>query len=149
MLAAAGAFTATSASGAGRSDALSYVVHNAGTEYVTRAGSSATFPGPLVTGDRIFSRDTLTRGEAKIGFDNEVCVVTFDDNDLCRTISVFPGQGQVSASWLWVGRNASPVGPRHFAGVIDGGTGRFVNARGQFQADVQADGSLRITTTIG
>ena len=133
-------------SGAGL--AFSYVVHNTGVEYVTSAGRTSSFPGRLDTGDQIFARDTLSQGGTRIGYDNEACTVTFDGNDLCRVVSVFPGRGEVEASWLWVGRNASRNGPSRFNGVVDGGTGAFQNARGQFLGTVLPDGTLRFTAQL-
>jgi len=147
-IAAAGVLAAANASGAHRVGSFSYLVRSAGTEYLTRAGVSATFPGRLETGDQIFGRDVLMRGGSKIGYDNETCTVTFDGNDLCHVLAVFPAVGDVEATWLWVGRNTTHYGPSHFAGVIDGGTGRYANAGGQFEAFALPDGTLRITTTL-
>jgi len=145
---AGGAVAATAASGAHPAPSFSYIVQNAGTEYLTKSGLTATFPGRLETGDQIFSRDTLLRGSTRIGYDNMTCTVTFDSNDLCHAISVFSGKGDVEATWLWVGRNSSQYGPEHFAGVINGGTGSYRNTRGQFEADVQPNGALKITAKL-
>jgi hypothetical protein len=128
---------------------FSYVIHNAGTAYVTKAGLTTVFPGKLNTGDRIFSRDRLMQGSRSIGFDNETCTVTFDNNDLCHAVSIFTGKGDIESTWLWVGRNTSAFGPKHFTGVIDGGTGSFENATGQFGATVEASGALEITASLG
>jgi hypothetical protein len=147
-LVALGGFTATDATGAHRAGSLSYLVQNAGTQYLTKGGLTATFPGRLETGDQIFSRDSLLRGSTTIGYDNMTCTVTFDANDLCRTIAVFPGKGDVEATWLWVGRNTSLYGPSHFHGVIDGGTGSYKNAGGQFEADSLPSGALKITAKL-
>jgi len=143
-----GAVSAAGASGVHRADGFSYTVQNAGTEYLSKTGLTATFPGPLETGDQIFSRDSLLRGSRKVGYDNMTCTVTFDSNDLCHAVSVFFGKGDVEATWLWVGRNTSPSGPKHFAGVINGGTGSYENSKGQFEADVLSNGALRITTKL-
>ena len=146
--AAVAALFGGSAQGAGTRATLSFVVHNHGTEYVTAAGSTSVFPGHLQTGDRIFSRDLLLERGRSIGYDNELCTVTFDDNDLCQTILVLPGKGQIQASWLWIDRNASASGPPRFSGVIDGGTGAFANAKGQFNASLSRSGTLRFTATL-
>lgn len=74
--------------------------------------------------------------------------MTFDNNDLCQTILVLPGKGQIAATWLWVDRNASLLGPLHFTGVVDGGTGVFANAKGQFSASVLPNGTLTIAATL-
>jgi hypothetical protein len=136
------------AQGAGTPSTLSFVVQNHRTEYVTAAGPTSVFPGRLQTGDRILSRDSLLARGRMIGYDNELCTVTFDDNDLCQTSLVLPGKGQIQASWLWIDRNASTFGPPHFSGVIDGGTGTFANAKGQFRASLLPTGGLEIATTL-
>jgi hypothetical protein len=127
---------------------LSYLVQNTGIEYVTSSGSTGAFPGHLSTGDRIFARDALLRGGARVGYDNEVCTVTFDNNDLCHTMLVLYGKGDLEVTWLWVGRNSSPYGPAHFAGVIDGGTGAYAHASGAFNAAVQPNGTLQVSATL-
>jgi hypothetical protein len=120
-----------------------------GPPYLTKAGLSYRYPGRLSTGDQIFSNDVLVDGKKKIGFGNEVCTVTFDGNDFCRTIVVFPGKGDLDATWLWVGRNKSEFGPRRFTGVIDGGTGAYANATGEFEATANHDGTVEYTATLG
>ena len=146
--AAVAAMFVGTAQGAGARSTLSFVVQNHGTEYVTAAGSTSVFPGRLQTGDRIFTRDLLLDRGHSIGYDNELCTVTFDDNDLCQTIVVLPGKGQIQASWLWIDRNASTYGPAHFNGVIDGGTGTFADARGQFSASLLPTGTLTFAATL-
>jgi len=140
--AAATALFVANAQEAGPSSTLSLVVENHGTEYVTAAGSTSVFPGRLQTGDRIFSRDSLLGGGRSVGYDNELCTVTFDNQDLCQVMLVLAGKGQIHASWLWV------HWPSNFTGVIDGGTGAFADARGQFKATVLRNGALRVTTTL-
>jgi hypothetical protein len=140
-------FVAT-AQGAKASSTLNVVIKSAGHEYLTAAGSSSVFPGRLQTGDRVLGRDTVMQGARTVGYDNELCTVTFDDNDLCQTILVLPGQGQIEVSWLWVDRNASLLGPAQFSGLIDGGTGTFANAKGQFRASVLPNGTLKIAARL-
>ena len=146
--AAVAALFVGTAQGAGARSTLSFVVQNRGTQFVTAAGSTGVFPGRLQTGDRIFTRDSLLHGASSIGYDNELCTVTFDNNDLCQTILVLPGEGELQASWLWIDRNASAYGPRHFSGVIDGGTGTFANAKGQFIASLLPSGTLEFAATL-
>jgi hypothetical protein len=145
---AAAALFVTRAQGASTHSTLSFVIRNEGTEYVTAAGSTSVFPGRLQTGDRIFTRDADMQGARSIGHDNEVCTVTFDDNDLCQAMIVLPGKGQIQATWLWVGRNSSLYGPPHFTGVIDGGTGVYAHAQGQFTGNVLPNGALRFTGAL-
>jgi hypothetical protein len=134
--------------GAGTPDQLSVLVQNRGIEYLTSSGSSQPFPGTLLAGDRIPSRDALLQGTRQVGYDNEPCTVTFDNNDLCQTIVVLAGKGQLEATWLWIGRNTSQYGPRRFTGVIDGGTGAYGHAKGQFTATTLPNGELRLTATL-
>jgi hypothetical protein len=125
-----------------------FVVHNRGIEYVTAAGGNR-LPTTLQIGDRIYTRDDLLVGKTKIGYDNELCTATFDGNDLCHVIAVITGKGTLEINWLWAGRNNSTYGPPHFSGVIDGGTGAYANAKGQFDASLFADGQLRFTAKLG
>jgi hypothetical protein len=150
-LAAAAAATAplvATAEGAKTSSTLNLVVQSNGHEYLTAAGSSSVFPGRLQTGDRILGRDKLLQGTRTVGYDNELCTVTFDNNDLCQVVLALRGKGQIEATWLWVDRNASLAGPSHFAGVIDGGTGTFAAAQGQFSASALPNGTLKIAATL-
>jgi hypothetical protein len=140
--AAAAALFTTTAQGTGTPSTLSFLVQNRGTEYITAAGSTSVFPGRLQAGDRILTRDALLQGGRSIGYDNELCTVTFDSHDLCQVVLVVPGKGQIQASWLWI------RWPSNFSGVIDGGTGAFADASGQFTATVLPKGALRITATL-
>jgi hypothetical protein len=147
--AAAAAAIATSVATAGAPTTLTYVVRNNGTEFVTASGSSSSsFPGRLATGDRIFTRDALLRAGRQVGYDNELCTVTFDANDLCHSLAVIKGKGSIEITWLWVGRNLSENGPARFNGIIDGGTGAYAKATGQFTALVLANGELQFSAPI-
>ena len=138
--AAAALFVAT-AHGAGTPSTLSFVDQNRGTEFVTPAGSTSAFPGRLQIRDRIFSRDSLLQAGRHVGYDNELCTVTFDNHALCQVMLVLPGKGQIQASWLWI------HWPSSFSGVIDGGTGTFAHATGQFTASVLHN-ATRITAKL-
>jgi hypothetical protein len=129
--------------------AASYTVERTAIDYVTRHGSTSIFPGALMTGDRVLARDTWLPAGAAPGYDNEVCTVTFDRNDACEATVVFPGEGSVHATWLWINRNGSVLGPRQFSGVIDGGTGRYAGVHGQFRATALPSGALEITASFG
>jgi hypothetical protein len=61
---------------------------------------SSTYPGALGTGDRIFSNDTDLVGGKTAGFDNEICTVTFNGNDLCHDVAVLSGRGDIRSSTL-------------------------------------------------
>jgi hypothetical protein len=148
LLLAVGGWSARSALGAGAPTTLTYLIQNAGMEYVTSSGSTSVYPGHLSTGDRIITRDALLRGGARVGYGNEVCTVTFDNNDLCHEMLVLNGKGDLEVTWLWVGRNTSAYGPAHFAGVIDGGTVAYAHASGAFNATVLPNGTLQVTATL-
>jgi hypothetical protein len=154
VLAAAGAIVAIGAAAAvagTRSAPTLTLVLGKGSapEYISASGAtSTTFPDRLSTGDRIFSNDRLSDGHHQLGYDNEICTVTFNANDLCQVVGYITGKGEFEATWLWIGRNTSATGPRHFSGVIDGGTGDFANAHGQFDATVLANGSLRFSAQL-
>jgi hypothetical protein len=127
---------------------LTYLVRNAGLQYVTASGTTDAYPGRLDIGDRIFAKDVLIRSGRVIGYDDEACTVTFDGNDLCHVVAVIKGAGSVDLSWLWVGRNLSRLGPQHFEGVVDGGTGLYVHASGQFLASALPTGELRVSARL-
>jgi hypothetical protein len=148
LVLAVGGWSARGALGAGASTRLTFLVQNNGTAYVTASGLTSVFPGHLRTGDRIFSRDRLLRAGERVGYDNEVCTVTFDNNDFCQTTLVLNGQGDLEVSWLWVGRNASAYGPAHFDGIINGGTGAYAHASGEFEATVLPTGAPQVTVTL-
>jgi hypothetical protein len=137
-----------SAAGASHKTTISFTLCCGQTAYVTHRGLTHAYPGKLTTGDQIFSLDTLVERAKKIGYDNEACTVTFEGNDLCHTVAVFPGKGDVDVTWLWVGRNNSYLGPRRFSGVVDGGTGMYTNATGEFDATVQPHGTLQFTVNL-
>jgi hypothetical protein len=138
---AAAAFVST-ALGANHRPALSLVTQTRGTEYVTPTGSTSVFPGRFQVGDRILARDALFQGTHSVGYDNELCTVTFDNHDICQVVLVLPGKGQIQASWLWT------HWPSNFSGVIDGGTGAYSHATGQFAATVLRNGGLKVTATL-
>ncbi len=140
--AAGAAVWASTALGAAVSPTLSFVVRNRGLEFVTASGSTSVYPGHLQIGDRIFSRDALVQGTRSVGYDNELCTVTFDNHELCQVTVVLPGRGQIQADWLWTDW------PSGFTGVIDGGTGSFAAAKGQFRGTALQDGALKISVTL-
>lgn len=133
---------ASTALAAAAAPTLSFVARNHGLEFVTASGSTSIYPGHLEVGDRIFSRDALVQGTRSVGYDNELCTVTFDNHELCQVWVVLPGKGQIQASWLWTDW------PSGFTGVIDGGTGSFATAKGQFTGTPLQSGALKFTATL-
>jgi hypothetical protein len=142
VAAAAAAVFASTALGAKPRPTLSFVARNAGLEFVTASGPTTVYPGHLQIGDRIFARDALTQGTRSVGYDNELCTVTFDNHELCHTVVVLPGEGQIETNWLWTDW------PSGFTGTIDGGTGAFAHATGQFTATPLAGGAVKFTATL-
>jgi hypothetical protein len=141
-IAAAAAVFVSTALGARQRPALLLVLHNRGLEFVTTSGSTSVYPGHLQVGDRIFSRDALMRGNSSVGYDNELCTVTFDNHELCQVTVVLPGKGQIEANWLWTDW------PSGFTGIIDGGTGAFAHAKGEFTTTPLAGGALKLMATL-
>jgi hypothetical protein len=148
LVLAVGGWSARGALGAGAPTSLTYLIQNNGTAYGTASGLTSVFPWHLRTGDRIFSRDRLLRAGEPARYDNEVCTVTFDNNDFCQTTLVLNGQGDLEVSWLWVGRNTSAYGPARFDGIINGGTGAYAHASGVFEATVLPTGTLQVRVTL-
>lgn len=147
-LTAAAALLASSALGARSRPTFSFVVRTTAIEYLTSSGAGTAFPGRLVTGDRILTSDTDISGNTPVGYDNEICTVTFDGNDLCQAVIVVSGRGDLEATWLWVGRNRSLYGPARFSGVINGGTGSYAGAHGQLDARTLPNGQLRFSAAL-
>jgi hypothetical protein len=141
-VAAAAAVFVSTALGARPQPTLSFVAHNRGLEFVTASGSTTVYPGHLQIGDRIFARDALTQSNRSVGYDNELCTVTFDNHELCQVTVVLPGKGQIEANWLWTDW------PSGFTGVIDGGTGTFAHTKGEFTATPLAGGALKFTARL-
>jgi hypothetical protein len=141
-LAAATSVFVSSALGAKPTPTLSLVAHNRGLEFITAAGSTTAYPGHLQIGDRILARDALTQGNRSVGYDDELCTVTFGNQELCQDTIVLPGTGQIEANWLWTDW------PSGFTGAIDGGTGTFAHAKGQFTATPLSAGALRLTARL-
>lgn len=141
-VAAAASVFASTAFGAKPTPTLSLVAHNRGLEFITASGSTTAYPGHLQIGDRILARDALTQGNRSVGYDNELCTVTFDNSELCQDTMVLQGEGQLEATWLWTDW------PSGFTGAIDGGTGTFAQAKGQFTATPLAGGALRLTARL-
>jgi len=90
----------------------------------------------------------LLSGSTVVGYDNELCTAVVDNNDYCEVTLVLSGKGQIQVSWLWIGRNGSLYGPPSFSGVIDGGTGAYSSAHGQFDAEVLANGQLQLSAAL-
>jgi hypothetical protein len=147
-IAALGGLLVSGALAAGGDSRLTVLIQPTEHAFVTQSGTTSFFPGRLNTGDRVFSRDALLAGGGVVGYDNELCTATLDTNDYCQVTLVLSGKGEIQASWLWVGRNASLNGPPSFSGVIDGGTGAYANAHGQFDAKVLSSGQLQLTAAL-
>jgi hypothetical protein len=141
-VAAAAAVSVSTALGARAQPKLTLFLRQRGIEFVTPTGSSSAYPGHLQIGDRIFSDDALVQGTRSVGYDNELCTVTFDHHELCLAVAVLAGKGQFEASWLetdW---------PSGYTGVIDGGTGTFARAKGSFTATPLPGGALKLVATL-
>lgn len=141
VAAATGVFAST-ALGAKPTPTLSLVAHNGGLEFITASGPTTAYPGHLQIGDRILARDTLTQGNRAVGYDDELCTVTFENQELCQDTMVLPGKGQIETNWLWTDW------PSGFTGAIAGGTGTFAHAKGEFTASPLAGGALRLTARL-
>jgi len=99
-------------------------------ELIPVSGPPTTEPtAPPTLGDRFLIRDDLLRGTTKVGFDNVICTVTFNDNLQCEAYFSFTGKGDIHASALLRG-GAGEMSPDVFDAVIDGGTFAYANARG-------------------
>jgi hypothetical protein len=128
---------------------LKVVVHPTDFEFVTHAGTSPTFPTtPLAVGDRVIGRDSITQEGARAGTDYEVCTISFDLHALCEDTLTIDGKGDVHASWILQWPRNGTTRPKSFDGIIDGGTGAYRNATGDFHAVALAGPDIQITALI-
>src|SRR5262245_4151528 len=117
--------------------------------YASTGPITGYLTGPLAPGDRIIGQDRILQNGVPVGRDNEVCTVGFGRDVTCQDIAVFDGRGDVQASWSVRWPATGSTGPASFDGIIDGGTGAFTDAHGDFHAQARPGGDLQITATLG
>jgi hypothetical protein len=146
----AGCGAAAASSGVASGPAhLSVVAHPTQLDFITASGASSQPPhGPLVTGDRVLGRDDLLQAGTVVGHDDEVCTVTFDRYVLCDDMLSFRTQGNVRVTWTFQWPASGSSGPSTYDGVIEGGTGSYRNARGDFHAVALPNRDVQFTATI-
>jgi hypothetical protein len=128
---------------------LSVVLHRTNLLFVTAAGSTSPYPtGPLGPGDRVLGRDDIYQQASEIGSDYEVCTVSFRLNVLCDDMVNITNVGQLHVTWSFQWPTTGTAGPARWSGVIDGGTSRYQNAIGSFQAQARPDRDVNITLDI-
>ena len=137
---------AAAQAGTGTPGQLIFDLQPAALRFFTSAGPITGFPtGPLAPGDRVIAQDRVLEGGVLAGHDDEACTVGFARDVLCQDIAVLGGRGDVQASWSFRWPATGNRGPASFDGIIDGGTGAFRDARGDFHAQALPNGDLRIT----
>ncbi len=146
----AGCSAAAASSGVASGPAhLSILAHPTHLDFVTSSGASSQPPhGPLAVGDRVLGSDSLLQAGAVVGHDDEVCTVTFDRYVVCDDILSLRTQGDVRVSWTFQWPAVGTSGPSTYDGVIEGGTGSYRNARGDFHAEALPSRDVHFTATI-
>ena len=131
------------------SERISVVAHQTDLLFVTASGSSSRFPsGPRAPGDRVLGRDDLAQHGSNIGSDYEACTITFGGNVLCDDMIDITDVGQLHVTWTFQWPTSGTTGPSAWNGVVDGGTGAYQNAIGDFQAQVLPNRDIRITADL-
>lgn len=148
-LGAAAAGVATAQASAGTAGQLTFDLQPTALRFFTSTGPITGFPaGPLAPGDRVIGQDRLLQDGVLAGHDDEACTVGFAGDVVCQDIAVFDGRGDVQAGWSFRWPAAGNHGPASFDGIIDGGTGAFADARGDYHAQALPNGDLQITATL-
>ena len=149
-LAGGAAGAAAAQASAGPPGQLTFDLQLTALQFFTSSGPITGYPtSPLAPGDRIIGQDRLLQGGVRVGHDDEVCTVGFARHVTCQDIAVFDGRGDVQVSWSFRWPATGTRGPASFDGIIDGGTGAFAGAHGDFHAHTLRDGDLQITATLG
>ena len=140
---------AAAQAGAGTPGHLTFDLQPAALQFFTSTGPITGFPaGPLAPGDRVIGQDRLLQDGVPAGHGDEACTVGFAREVLCQDVVVFDGRGDVQATWSVRWPATGNRGPARFDGIIDGGTGAFRDAHGEFHARTLPDGDLQITVSI-
>jgi hypothetical protein len=144
-----GAVLIATTSSAGASFRFSFTEHQTNVEFaVGGSAPSATPPQSAPNpGDRVISRSDLLQGNTKIGFDNVVCTVTFNNDLLCDVVSSITNKGDIHATALLQG-GASANGPSVFDAVVDGGTFAYGNAHGDAHVVALPNGDNQISVNL-
>ena len=128
---------------------LTFDLERTALQFFTGTGPITGFPtGPLAPGDRIIGQDRLLQDGVPVGHDDEACTVGFARDVTCQDIAVFDGRGDLQVSWSFRWPATGSTGPASFDGIIDGGTGAFADAHGDYHARTLPNGELQITATI-
>jgi hypothetical protein len=131
------------------SQTISAVIHRTNLVFVTPSGSSTPYPtGPVVPGDRVLGRDDLLQHGSTIGSDFEVCTASFGLHVLCDDMVDITNVGELHVTWMFQWPSSGTSGPSVWDGVVDGGTGNYANASGDFHARALPSGDDSITLRI-
>jgi hypothetical protein len=128
---------------------ISALIHRTNLVFVTTSGPPSPYPtGALTPGDRVLGRDDILQQGSRIGSDYEVCTVNFDLHVLCDDMVEITSMGQVHLTWMFQWPSSGTTGPSAWQGVVDGGTGAYATATGDFQAQALPGGDDSITVRI-
>jgi hypothetical protein len=129
---------------------ITLVVHGTDHEFIAASGASTPYPtGPLAPGDRVVGRDQdFSQTGSPIGTDYEVCTASFDLHVLCNDTIDEPNVGQLHVTWMFQWPTSGTTGPSAWSGAVEGGTGAFKDAIGDYQAQAQSNGDDLIVAHI-
>jgi hypothetical protein len=149
LVVSSGVAVAVTATQAGASSESTVVGHITNTVFVTGKGASLSPSGPLIPGDRLVNRASLSQNGAVVGFSEVVCTVTFNDDLLCDGIDALTNRGDLHVSGLLRGAVGPSGIPKVFDLIVDGGTFTFHNAHGSAHVVVLPNGDEMTTTVLG
>jgi hypothetical protein len=144
-----GVVVAVTATQAGASSEFTAVGHITNTAFVTAKGTSLVPSGPLVPGDRLVVRADILQNGAVVGYSEDGCTVTFNDDVLCEGIDALTNRGDLHFSALLRGAVGPSGLPKVFDLIIDGGTFAFHNAHGSAHVVVLPNGDEVVTYVLG
>jgi len=125
---AAPPFVILNSARAGATIRFSFTEHVTNVEAVIdgqRTLTPMTLPGP---GDSFLFRSDLLQNGAMVGFGNQACTETFNQNALCTTVFAFANKGDLVGTALVRGL------PSVYDEAISGGTFAYRNAHGDAHA---------------
>jgi hypothetical protein len=144
-----GVVVAVTATQAGASSEFTAVGHITNVEFVTAKGASLAPSGALVPGDRLVIRADILQNGAVVGYSEDACTVTFNDDVLCDGIDAFTNRGNLHFSGLLRGAVGPSGIPKVFDLIVDGGTFAFHNAHGSAHVVVLSNGDEVVTYVLG
>jgi hypothetical protein len=122
---------------------ISFLAQTTDRLFLTESGASSQYPSrPLAPGDRVIDHENISENGTKVGNAYELCTVSLGLYVLCDYEVDFGNAGTIRASWTFQWPASGTAGPPSWSGVVEGGTGLYRNAIGEFHVNAQPNGDL-------